>query len=227
MVHYYTLLVHLYKFAIFDDTIISTWQKKGQKRTNLRYSSARRPLSDSAISTSIFSHAKSRAGTTSDTPSQEGPKYVHHAERDVLNKSVDRQLQDITQNGIQEANLLAEKLKDLNINITAIYTSPYLRCKHTTEIINKYQQAPIYEENRFNEMNSSETWKEFSIRNMQGIDSIIKKHNDDDFIICVSSGVNLSAFIYYFNNIEPKNESPKMQALTTSPVLFSTNNKVL
>ena len=60
---------------------------------------------------------------------------------------------------------------------------------------------------------------------MQGIDNIIKKHNKNDFIICVSSGVNISPFIYYFNNIEPNDNSPKMQALTTSPILFSTDNK--
>ena len=143
--------------------------------------------------------------------------YVHHADRDRSN---------ITENGIKDANLLADKLKELNINITAIYTSPYLRCKHTAEIINKYHKTKIIEEPKFNEMNNSETWKEFSIRNMNGIDNIIKKHNENDFIICVSSGVNLSAFIYYFNNINPSNDSPKIQALTTSPVLFSTNNKV-
>lgn len=151
--------------------------------------------------------------------------YVHHADRDRTNKNIDRQLQDITENGIKESNLLAEKLKELNINITAIYTSPYLRCTHTAKIINQYHNAPIYEEPKFNEMNNSETWKEFSIRNMQGIDNIIKKHKEEDFIICISSGVNLSAFIYYFNKINPTNESPKIQALTTSPVLFSTDNK--
>ena len=152
--------------------------------------------------------------------------YVHHADRDRFNKSVDRQLQDITENGIKDANLLAEKLKELNVNITAIYTSPYLRCKHTTEIINQYHNAPVYEEELFNEMHGFETWKEFSIRNMQGIDKIVKKYNNDDFIICVSSGVNLSAFIYYFNKIEPTNDSPRIQALTTSPVLFTTDNNV-
>ena len=153
--------------------------------------------------------------------------YVHHADRDRSNKNIDRQLQDITENGIQEANLLAEKVKELNINITAIYTSPYLRCKHTAKIINKYHQTNIIEEPKFNEMNNVETWKEFSLRNMEGLDNIIKKHNENDFIICVSSGVNLSPFIYYFNNIKPTNDSPRIQALTTSPVLFSTNNKVL
>ena len=150
--------------------------------------------------------------------------YVHHAERDRKNKSVERQFQDITENGIKEADLLAEKLKQ--INIKAIYTSPYLRCMHTAEIISKYNNAPIYEETRFNEMKNGETWKEFQIRHMNALDEIIKKHNEDDFIVCVSSGVNLSAFIYYFTKQEPSNDNPWIQALTISPVLFSTNNKV-
>ena len=54
----------------------------------------------------------------------------------------------------------------------------------------------------------------------------INKHNENDFIICVSSGVNLSAFIYYFTKQRPSNDNPWIQALTISPVLFSTNNKV-
>lgn len=151
--------------------------------------------------------------------------YVHHAERDRLNKSVERQFQDITENGITEAELLANKLKDFNI--TAIYTSPYLRCIHTAEIINKYNKVPIYKENRFNEMESSETWKEFQTRNMKAIDDIIKKHNDNDFIICVTSGVNLSAFIDYFTKLEPSNNNPVIQGITISPVLFSTDNTCL
>ena len=102
--------------------------------------------------------------------------YVHHAERDHKNKNVDRQLQNITENGITESNLLAEKLKHLNV--TAIYTSPYLRCKKTAELINQYNNAPIYEEERFNEMKNEETWKEFSIRNMEAIDNIIKRRRE-------------------------------------------------
>lgn len=148
--------------------------------------------------------------------------YVHHAERDRSNKNIDRQLQDITENGIKEAQLLAEKLKQ--INITAIYTSPYLRCTHTAKIINQYNNAPIYEDERFNEMKNGETWKELQIRNMNAIDDIINKYNEDDFIICVSSGVNLSAFIYYFTKQKPSNDNPWIQAVTITPVLFSTNN---
>ena len=151
--------------------------------------------------------------------------YVHHAERDILNKKVERQQQDITKNGIKETELLGEKLK--NFNPTAIYTSPYLRCMHTAEIINKYVNVPIYEENRFNEMKNSETWCEFQIRNMSAIDDIITKYNDNDFIICISSGVNLSAFVHYFTKKEPSNDNPVIQAITISPVLFSTDNSCL
>lgn len=153
--------------------------------------------------------------------------YVHHAERDTITKVSDRQLQDITESGIKETEILGQKLKELNLNIKAIYTSPYLRCMHTAEIINSYISVPIYEEPLFNEMNSFETWKEFSLRNITGIKNIINSHNDDDFIICISSGVNLSPFIYYFTNITPTNDSPKIQALTTSPVLFSTDGSCL
>lgn len=153
--------------------------------------------------------------------------YVHHAERDRSNKSIDRQLQDITDKGITETEFLGEKLKNLNLNIKAIYTSPYLRCKHTAEILNKYLNIPIYEETKFNEMHSYETWKEFSIRNMEAIDNIVKNNDDNDFIICITSGVNLSPFVYYFTNITPEDNSPKIQAVTISPVLFSTDGSCL
>lgn len=150
--------------------------------------------------------------------------YVHHADRN-RNKSIPRQEQDITENGIKEALLLAEKLKQVD-KITAIYTSPYIRCKHTAEIINKYSNVPIYEDERFNEMKNGETWKELQIRNMEAIDDIVNKHNkEDDFVICVSSGVNLSAFVYYFTKLKPSNDNPWIQAVTCSPVLFSTDNK--
>jgi len=61
---------------------------------------------------------------------------------------------------------------------------------------------------------------------MEAIDEIVRKHNkDDDLVICVTSGVNLSAFIYYFTKIKPNKDNPWIQGVTCSPVLFSTNNK--
>src|SRR5574344_1017471 len=100
--------------------------------------------------------------------------YVHRAERN-REKGVLRQEQDITLNGIKDANLLGEKLKLQSIK--AIYTSPYKRCIHTANIIN-----------------------------------------------CVTSGINLSAFVYDFTQKDASNDNPVIQGITCSPVLFSTDN---
>ena len=133
--------------------------------------------------------------------------YVHHAERNVskdhLNSEL-RQLEDITETGIKEAEFLAERLKKQKVK--AIVTSPYLRCKHTSEILNKYINVPIIEDSRFNE---------------------IKTYKDDDTIICVTSGVNVSAFICYFYKIEPTNETPWSQAAGLSPMIFTIGKKML
>ena len=154
--------------------------------------------------------------------------YMHHAERNIRenhNDSKLRQLEDITERGIKEAELLAERLK--NQNITAIVTSPYLRCRHTAEIINKYHNSPIVEDERFNEMNYGEEWKDLLRRNIEAIDDIVKSYNDDDTIICVTSGVNFSAFVCYFYNIEPTNDTPWSQAGDISPIIFTSGKKML
>lgn len=140
--------------------------------------------------------------------------YLHHAERDT--QSGVNQENDITENGIKEANLLAEKAQKLNIK--AIYTSPYLRCKHTAEIINKYINVPIIEDSRFNECDIE--WDNFLKRNIEALDDIVKKSNDEDTIVCVTSGVNLSAFICYFYGLQPKNDIPYTQAIACSPICF-------
>lgn len=154
--------------------------------------------------------------------------YMHHAERNIRenhNDSELRQLEDITERGIKEAELLAERLK--NQNITAIVTSPYLRCRHTAEIINKYHNSPIVEDERFNEMNYGEEWKDLLRRNIESIDDIVKSYNDDDTIICITSGVNFSAFVCYFYNIEPTNDTPWSQAGDISPIIFTSGKKML
>lgn len=154
--------------------------------------------------------------------------YMHHAERAIGENHSDpelRQLEDITEVGIKSAELLAERIK--NQNITAIVTSPYLRCKHTAEIINKYHNVPIIEDERFNEMQWKEEWKDLLKRNMEAIDDIYNKYNDEDTIICVTSGVNLSAFICYFYNIEPTNDVPWCQGGDISPVNFTKGKKML
>lgn len=153
--------------------------------------------------------------------------YMHHAERNISenNNPELKQYEDITEVGIQEAELLSKRLK--NQNITAIITSPYLRCKHTAEIINKYHNSPIIEDERFNEMNSREEWKDLLKRNMEAIDNAVNKYTDDDTIVCITSGVNFSAFVCYFYGIEPTNDVPWSQAGDISPIIFTKGKKML
>ena len=154
--------------------------------------------------------------------------YMHHAERNIGNNHNNpelRQLEDITSIGIQEAELLSKRMEKQNIK--AIVTSPYLRCVHTAEIINKYHNVPIVVDERFNEMYSGEEWQNLLKRNMEAIDSIVNTYNDDDTIICITSGVNFSAFVCYFYNIEPNNNVPWSQAADISPIIFTKGKKML
>ncbi len=154
--------------------------------------------------------------------------YMHHAERDIgpgHNDKDLRQLEDITERGIREAEIVAERLKDEKI--TAIISSPYLRCMHTGEIINKYHHLEIIEDARFNEKRLEEDWVDFMNRNMEAIDDIFHKYSDDSIIICITSGVNLTAFVSYFFEIPPKKDMTWCQANGISPVNFTKGKKML
>ena len=56
---------------------------------------------------------------------------------------------------------------------------------------------------------------------MNAIDGIVNKYSDDSVIICVTSGVNISAFICYAYNIIPSNDVPWSQAADLAPVIFN------
>ena len=149
--------------------------------------------------------------------------YMHHAERDKSSDaewgSFERTFDDITELGEKQTELLAQRLK--NEKISAIVSSPYLRCIHTAEIINKYHNLEIKEDSRFNEIQKDEEWVSLLRRNMEAIDDIVKSHSDDEVILCVTSGVNISAFICYAYNIFPSNDIPWSQACDISPVIFN------
>ena len=127
--------------------------------------------------------------------------YMHHAERDSKKENIGnpelRKLEDITERGVQEAEILAEKLKG-RTDIKAIYTSPYIRCKHTADIINSYINVPIIESERLNEIQKGEGWKHFFFFYLNVLKELDNKYTKDDTIICVTSGVNLAAFVCYF-----------------------------
>ena len=145
--------------------------------------------------------------------------YVHHAERDFINKEIDPQEHDITEDEIKEDKLLAKKVHLLGV--TKIYSSSYKRCIHTAEILNKNLGLEIILEKRFNEKEKSESWEDFINRNKDAIQNIIDNGEKSDVVLCVSSGVNLSAFVSYFY----ESDSAFCQALAMSPVLFKTKDE--
>lgn len=149
--------------------------------------------------------------------------YMHHAQRDIgefHRDPVKCQEEDITRLGMEECEIIGKQLGSEVYNIKAIVSSPYKRCMHTAEIVNKYLNVPIIEDARFNEVDSTfpECWK----RVMSGIDDIVKNPNykEDEDILVVTSGVNITGFICYFYNIDPDNCPSFSQGSCTSPVNF-------
>ena len=159
--------------------------------------------------------------------------YVHHALRQVGDPpSQDDKLQPL---GIKDAETTAKLLKTMaeKTNFKAIYTSPYYRCAKTAEIINKYTKLPIYHEPRFNEFNKvfevingerrvvkTETWTQCQTRIREAIKDIVDKYDDDDCVVCVTSGVNITAFIGLAFKILPSEDLPFPWVPSCSPIGF-------
>ena len=146
--------------------------------------------------------------------------YCHHAQRDVNPKKLRSQDDDLTENGIKDAELVGEILA--NQKIDAIYTSNFYRCKKTAQIINRTLNVPIIEEERFNEVGSveGEEWKDALQRNIDAIENIIEKYNDDATILCLTSGINLSAFVCWNLKLKPNKNFPFMGATNCAPITF-------
>ena len=128
--------------------------------------------------------------------------YVHHALRDTGNPPT--QDDGLKELGIEDAKITAKIFKEGTkyFNIKAIYTSNFFRCKETARIINEKLNVPVIEDERFNECgsvyydgNRQETWEECQRRIMNAIRDIVFKHDEKDAVLCVTSGVNLTAFI--------------------------------
>lgn len=141
-------------------------------------------------------------------------------------KKLRSQEDDLTENGIKDAELVSELLA--NEKITAIYTSNFYRCKKTAQIINRSLNVPIIEEPRFNEVGSyeGEEWKECLERNIEAIDNIVNKYNDDATILCVTSGINLSAFVCWNLEAKPHKNFPFMGATNCAPIEFYFPSKI-
>ena len=157
--------------------------------------------------------------------------YVHHALRDMGNPPT--QEDGLKELGIKDANVVADIFEDGKkyMNVKAIYTSPFYRCKETARIINKNLNVPIIEDERLNECGSvfygekKESWKQCQKRIIETIKEIVFKYDEKDTVICVTSGVNLTAFICVAYNIKPSSKLPFPMVSSCSPIGFEINKK--
>ena len=148
--------------------------------------------------------------------------YVHHGNRKFGNPPT--QNDDLTEIGYKDCELVAELLNNKRVkdNIKAIYTSNFFRCKKTAEIINKYLNVPIMEDSRLNEFKSieNEQWVDLQNRVSMCIDDIIQKYNNDDIIVCVTSGINIVSFINKAYNLQSSNNAPFLGIPSCCPIIF-------
>jgi len=148
--------------------------------------------------------------------------YVHHGNR--LKGNPPTQNDDLTELGYKDCELVAElfNISDVTQHIKAIYTSSFFRCTKTDEIINKHLNTKIIKDDRLNEVGSfkDETWLSAQKRIIDCLDDITNSYNDDDVIICVTSGVNIGAFICKFFNIKPSENTPYLGVPSCSPIVF-------
>ena len=159
--------------------------------------------------------------------------YVHHALRQKGNPP--SQEDKIEPLGIRDAEVTAELLEKMSqyLNLKAIYTSPYYRCIKTAEIINKYINLPIYKDSRLNEFNNvfkvlqgdklvekTESWKDCQLRIREAIKDVVFAYDDNDAVVFVTSGVNITAFISLAFNIEPSDNLPFPLVPSCSPICF-------
>ena len=149
--------------------------------------------------------------------------FCHHAQRKKGNPST--QNDGLTDFGVKDAKLQSILLSQLQ-NVKAIYTSPFYRCFKTAQILNKKLNVPIFKENRFNEFKSieNETWVVLQKRVISAINDIFKKYNDNDVVICITSGVNVGAFFLWNFNLKPNKDLPFIGISSCSPIMFQKSN---
>ena len=152
--------------------------------------------------------------------------YMHHANRDMSKGK--SQENPITKEGFNEAKAIGELLGIANFSAKCIYTGEFLRYQQTNEQINKYLQVPVIIDKRLNEFDKKtkeETGREYEKRIHQLLDEIIKNHNNDDIIICMTSGIALTCFMSYFIKGKPIKGFQVMYGTTVSPVSFIYNKE--
>ena len=66
----------------------------------------------------------------------------------------------------------------------------------------------------------TETWLECQLRIREAVKDIINNYDDKDAVICVTSGVNITAFIGLAFKINPSDDCPFPWVPSCSPIGF-------
>ena len=149
--------------------------------------------------------------------------YCHHANRKINKQKTEND--SLSKIGKQDAKNLAKLLKiakSVGVKISAIYTASESRFTQTAKLINKYLSAPIIEVNDLKEFNKkTETWLNAQKRVYNFLKEIIKKHNDDETVVCITSGVNVASFINLQLGHKPTEKMPFIEIPSCSPLIFN------
>ena len=107
--------------------------------------------------------------------------------------------------------------------LEAIHTSPFKRCLKTANIINEKIKVEIFNEERFNEAGSveGETWHDVQTRTRAALYDIVCRFDDKDTVVCVTSGVNVVAFMSLVFNLKPREDAPFIGVSSCSPLIFN------
>lgn len=156
--------------------------------------------------------------------------YCHHANR--ATSTPPSQQDDITALGEQEALLVADLFEKVNTkqNIVAVYSSPIFRCDKTAKIVSsKLNNIPIFYDERLNEKgyDEGEDWVVCQTRTQNAILDILKKHNNSDTIIVVTSGVNVASFINLAYGITPNQNVPYIGVPMCCPLVFNLDKDII
>ena len=150
--------------------------------------------------------------------------YIHHGNRNLGNPP--SQNDDLTEIGYKDCALVAQLLETAPIgikqNLKAIYIAPNYRCIKTAEAVNKSFNLPIIEDFRLDEFGSvkNENWVDVQNRVCNCIDDIINSFKEEDVVICITSGVNLSAFINKAYGLSSSEQAPFLGVANCCPIVF-------
>lgn len=149
--------------------------------------------------------------------------YVHHGQR--LKGNPPSQEDNLTELGVKDCELVSKLLEERKKNIKAVYSSNFLRCRRTAEIVNANLNVPLIFDDRLNEFRSfkNETWVDAQTRILNFLDEIEQKYDRDDFVICVTSGVNVGAFICKAYHLPSSENTPFLGIPSCSPIMFDYN----